>query len=63
MDDIRRIRNQLLAASDWTQMPDAPLGPETREAWAAYRRALRDVTEGVTDPAQINWPLRPDQQE
>lgn len=63
MDDIRHIRNQLLAACDWTQMPDAPLDTDARAAWATYRQALRDVTDGVTDPAQIEWPARPDQQE
>ena len=60
MHNIRRVRNQLLAACDWTQMPDAPVTPEVRAAWAAYRQALRDVTNGVTDPDQIIWPERPD---
>lgn len=59
MDSIRNIRNQLLAASDWTQLPDAPLSDAARLAWADYRRALREVTNGVTDPDQINWPDRP----
>ncbi|KGM86773.1 hypothetical protein rosmuc_03066 [Roseovarius mucosus DSM 17069] len=63
MQGIRNIRNQLLAASDWTQLPDAPLGSEARAAWASYRQALRDVTNGVTGPDQIEWPARPDQQE
>jgi len=43
----REYRNQLLTASDWTQLPDAPVN---REAWAAYRQALRDLTNNV------NWP-------
>lgn len=60
MDDIRRIRNQLLSASDWTQLPDAPLTEASRAAWGTYRQALRDVTDGVTDPAAIIWPERPD---
>lgn len=60
MDDIRRIRNQLLAACDWTQLSDAPLTDAERAVWASYRQALRDVTDGVTDPAAIIWPERPD---
>jgi len=36
---MRHRRNQLLADSDWTQTNDAPVD---REAWAAYRQALRD---------------------
>lgn len=43
----REYRNQLLTASDWTQLPDAPVN---REAWAAYRQALRDLTD------HVNWP-------
>lgn len=63
MDDIRSIRNQLLAACDWTQLPDAPLSRAQKARWKTYRKALRDVTDGATDPAEIQWPARPDQQE
>lgn len=55
---LNRIkRQQLLEASDWTQLPDVPVA--TKEAWAIYRQALRDITE-QTDPFNINWPVRPD---
>ncbi len=37
---IRAWRNQQLAATDWTQLSDSPLD---KEAWAAYRQALRDL--------------------
>ena len=53
---MRKKRNALLAASDWTQLPDVPL--ETKEAWAAYRQALRDITE-QPDPFNIVWPTPP----
>jgi len=36
---MRRQRDALLAASDWTQVADAPVD---RQAWADYRQALRD---------------------
>lgn len=51
----REYRNQLLTASDWTQLPDAPVD---REAWAAYRQALRDLTNHVNWPNLIadDWP-------
>lgn len=40
----RRIRNRLLAASDWTQLEDvATTQPGRAAAWAAYRQALRDI--------------------
>lgn len=42
--ELRRAeRNALLAASDWTQLPDAPLTPKKRDAWARYRQALREL--------------------
>lgn len=44
----RLQRDQLLADSDWTQLPDVPLA--TKEAWATYRQALRDL------PEHPNWP-------
>lgn len=43
----RGKRNHLLAKSDWTQVADAPVD---KEAWAAYRQALRDL------PNHVNWP-------
>ena len=53
----RQQRNALLLASDWTQLPDVPLA--TKEAWATYRQALRDITEQEGYPLNINWPLTP----
>lgn len=53
---VRMRRNALLAQSDWTQLPDVPLA--TKEAWATYRQALRDITE-QPDPFDIVWPTPP----
>ena len=51
----REYRNQLLTASDWTQLPDAPVN---QEAWAVYRQALRDLTDHVNFPNldADDWP-------
>jgi hypothetical protein len=54
---IRSRRDQLLAASDWTQLPDVPI--TTREAWAVYRQALRDLTKQPGFPNNIQWPDEP----
>lgn len=54
----RRRRDQLLAASDWTQLPDSPLSEEERAEWAVYRQALRDL-----DMYGTSWPLAPDGEE
>lgn len=50
-------RNQLLADSDWTQLPDVPLA--TKEAWATYRQALRDITAQPGFPENVVWPEAP----
>lgn len=55
----RALRDRLLTASDWTQMPDAPLSEEVRNAWAEYRQALRGVPEQEGFPASIAWPDAP----
>ena len=49
---IRAERNKLLAASDWTQLPDASADAA---AWATYRQALRDITT-QDNPFSIVWP-------
>lgn len=60
-DQVRTERNSRLAACDWTQLADAHLSAEKKEAWADYRQALRDLPEETTDPAQVQWPLDPTQ--
>ena len=54
--EARAKRNGLLAASDWTQVADAPVD---QAAWATYRQALRDITAQVGFPADIAWPTKP----
>jgi hypothetical protein len=53
---VRSERNALLAASDWTQLSDAPVD---QAAWATYRQALRDVTSQEGFPWTITWPEMP----
>ena len=54
---IRARRDQLLAESDWTQLPDVP--EATKAAWADYRQALRDLTAQDGFPDAIQWPSTP----
>lgn len=54
---LRAERARLLAACDWTQLPDVPAG--TSAAWATYRQALRDVTSQPGWPTDITWPVPP----
>jgi len=53
---LRSKRNALLAASDWTQIADAPVDAAT---WALYRQLLRDLPRTVLDPTDFVWPTPP----
>lgn len=53
---IRDQRKAKLAECDWTQVADSPVD---KEAWAAYRQALRDITVQAGFPWDINWPTAP----
>lgn len=55
-DDIRKQRDTMLSASDWTQVADAPVD---KAAWAIYRQALRDVPTQVGFPDNVVWPIQP----
>lgn len=57
---VRNKRNQLLADCDWTQVADAPLTEEKKEAWRAYRQALRDLPGTIVDVwKEVAWPDKP----
>lgn len=56
--NVRNQRNFLLAACDWTQLPDAPLSNVKTQEWETYRQALRDIT-NQPDPFNIIWPEEP----
>lgn len=53
---VRADRNARLAASDWTQLADAPVDSAP---WATYRAALRDVPQQAGFPWDVVWPSRP----
>jgi hypothetical protein len=55
-DTIRTERDQLLAASDWTQVADAPVD---QQAWATYRQELREVPQQDGFPFDVKWPEQP----
>ena len=58
--ECRKERDRLLIQSDWTQMADSPLTAEAKQAWAAYRQALRDITVADGFPIDIVWPAAPE---
>ena len=64
-DQVRAERDSKLAATDWVAIKavDASsdgLGIQVPQAWAAYRQALRDVTDQVGFPENVNWPVKPE---
>lgn len=59
--EVRAQRDKLLAASDWTQLPDVALSDKTE--WATYRQELRDVSQQEGFPFNVIWPQPPKAQE
>lgn len=62
LSQIRAVRNELLAASDWTQSPDSPLTTSQKTQWANYRTQLRNITTtyaNVLDANDVVWPTAP----
>jgi len=55
--NIRAERNMKISATDWTQGADVP--DQTKQKWASYRQALRDVTSQSTFPISVTWPTPP----
>lgn len=55
-EEIRRVRDSLLSACDWVMMPDVKTD---KDAWTAYRQALRDVTKQTGFPFNVEWPKSP----
>lgn len=53
---IRAERNAKLSATDWTQVADSPVD---KDAWAAYRQELRDITNQASFPLEVVWPKDP----
>ena len=56
---IRDKRSKLLSDSDWTQVADAPVD---KQAWQAYRQALRDLPSNydtITNINDVEWPVPP----
>lgn len=59
---LRIKRDELLAKSDYTQMPDVPLS--SKELWDNYRQALRDLPQtcaDITSLDEVTWPAPPEE--
>lgn len=55
---LRNTRNEFLAKSDWTQLPDCGLSAEDLAIYTTYRQALRDFPSDPKFP-NIAMPMPP----
>jgi hypothetical protein len=55
--EVRAERNAKLSATDWTQGADTPQA--TKDKYAPYRQALRDVPAQSGFPNTVVWPTQP----
>lgn len=56
LERMRIHRDRLILASDWTQLPDAPVD---RQAWADYRQVLRDFPATWNPSSTVVFPSPP----
>jgi len=59
LNELRSKRDALLKRCDWTQVADAPVD---KDAWKAYRQALRDLPDNydtITNIDDVEWPVPP----
>ena len=61
LEYLRKIRNQKLAESDWTQTADSSLSDSKKAEWVTYRTALKDITKTYksTEDDGFEWPKQP----
>ena len=56
---LKRIRNDKIAACDWTQLSDSPLSIQQKLDWASYRQQLRDIPQTYEKAQDVVWPHPP----
>ena len=59
LEYLRKMRDQKLAETDWTQGADSPLTDSKKTEWATYRQSLRDITDSATSLDDVTWPEKP----
>ena len=59
--EIRAMRNGYLSATDWTDLPNAPLTAEKAAEWQTYRQELRDYPSQSDKVSTLpEWPTEPE---
>ena len=57
-ENLRYIRTFRLKDSDWSQLPDVPVG--IKSSYQTYRQELRDLPANTTNPRNVIWPEHPE---
>jgi hypothetical protein len=55
LSQLRFVRNQKLAETDWWAVADRTMTQEQKD----YRKALRDITETYSSLEDVVWPDKP----
>lgn len=58
--ELRKLRDNLLNISDWTQVTDSPLSDSKKAEWATYRQTLRDLPSNHVNTTSIEDVSFPD---
>ena len=56
LNELRRVRDALIAQTDWWASSDLVMTDER----AAYRQALRDITNTYSSIEDVVWPVKPE---
>ena len=60
LNQVREVRNQKLAETDWVVTMHKELGTNIPTAMKTYRQALRDITDDATSLEDVKWPEKPE---
>ena len=56
LNELRQVRNSILAQSDWMTLADSPT---MSDDWKTYRQKLRDITKTYKSLSDVKWPEKP----
>ena len=59
--NLREERNTRLAEVDWVVIRAFSMNTPVTDEWKTYMQALRDLPSTTEDPANVVWPVRPDE--
>ena len=61
ISDLREVRNQILAQSDWVVIKEREEGGSVSNFadWKKYRQELRDITKTYKSLDKVKWPTAP----